>query len=301
MGRGAAAPIPYNPIPCRSCPRSRSCVAAWSRASRGGASSGSKSASGRCGSRSSRGSSRAGSPAAGSWLSGGAASTSDHVEGGSTLAVHLGMSGRLTLAPATTPKEPHEHLALWLDGGERLRLRDPRRFGTAFARATAELDRDPHFAHLGREPLDPPVTGGELAGLAAGRRAPVKSFLMDRGGSSASATFTRARRSSALACARPRGRPDRTHGVGAARRRSRRGARAGDRRGRTTLNDFRDGAGNAGLSRSRSRSTGETASPAFAAAHGSEVVACGASSFCCLRCQRSGRAPATGSRRIVRP
>jgi formamidopyrimidine-DNA glycosylase len=75
------------------------------------------------------------------------------VEGGSTLVVHLGMSGRLTLAPAETPREPHEHLAFRLDRGEKLRLRDPRRFGLAFAAATAGLlERDPHFVHLGREP-----------------------------------------------------------------------------------------------------------------------------------------------------
>lgn len=101
------------------------------------------------------------------------------VEGGSTLVVHLGMSGRLTLAPAGAPRAPHEHLALHLDGGERLRLRDPRRFGLAFAAATAALARDPHFARLGPEPLDPPLEGAALAALFAGSRAPVKTALMD--------------------------------------------------------------------------------------------------------------------------
>src|SRR4029453_14192940 len=32
-----------------------------------------------------------------------------HVEDGSTLVVHLGMSGRLTIAPGDAPREPHEH------------------------------------------------------------------------------------------------------------------------------------------------------------------------------------------------
>lgn len=101
------------------------------------------------------------------------------LEAGLSLVVHLGMSGRLTLAAANAPRELHEHLSFGLEGGERLRLRDPRRFGLAFVRPTAGLACDPHFAHLGREPLDPPLSGAALAGLARGRRAPAKAFLMD--------------------------------------------------------------------------------------------------------------------------
>lgn len=101
------------------------------------------------------------------------------VTGGSTLAVHLGMSGRLTLAPADAPVEPHEHLAFHLAGGRRLRLRDPRRFGNAFVLATADLPADRHFVHLGLEPLSGELTGARLRQLAAGRRGPVKAFLMD--------------------------------------------------------------------------------------------------------------------------
>ena len=103
------------------------------------------------------------------------------LEGGWTVAVHLGMSGRLTLVPAATPPEPHEHVAFHLRSGRRLRLRDPRRFGVVFAVKTAELDADPHFAHLGPEPLEPGFSGGVLARAAAGRRGPVKVFLMDAG------------------------------------------------------------------------------------------------------------------------
>ncbi len=100
-------------------------------------------------------------------------------EGGTTLVIHLGMSGRLTLAPEKVAREAHEHLSFRLDGEERLRLRDPRRFGLAFVAPTASLDRDRHFRHLGAEPLAPAVTGPQLAALARGRRGPVKSFLMD--------------------------------------------------------------------------------------------------------------------------
>jgi formamidopyrimidine-DNA glycosylase len=103
------------------------------------------------------------------------------LEGERTLAIHLGMSGRLTLARATLPPEAHEHVAFYLRSGRKLRLRDPRRFGLVLALPTAGLDRDPHFARLGAEPLEPGFGGSTLAGAAAGRRGPVKSFLMDAG------------------------------------------------------------------------------------------------------------------------
>jgi formamidopyrimidine-DNA glycosylase len=107
------------------------------------------------------------------------------LDGGWTVVVHLGMSGRLTLVPEETPPELHEHVAFHLRSGRRLRFRDPRRFGVVFAVKTALLDTDPHFAHLGPEPLEPGLSGKELgatlARAAVGRRGPVKAFLMDAG------------------------------------------------------------------------------------------------------------------------
>ncbi len=101
------------------------------------------------------------------------------LSGESTLVVHLGMSGRLTLAPEREPRELHEHLTFHLDRAEKLRFRDPRRFGLALALPTAGLERDSHFAHLGVEPLGDGFSGEVLERLSAGRRGPVKSFLMD--------------------------------------------------------------------------------------------------------------------------
>ncbi len=98
---------------------------------------------------------------------------------GRTLGIHLGMSGRLTLAGAGEPREAHEHLAFHLSDDRRLRLRDPRRFGTVFVAATDAVADDPHLRHLGREPLNPRISGRDLRDLAAACRGPVKSFLMD--------------------------------------------------------------------------------------------------------------------------
>ncbi len=100
-------------------------------------------------------------------------------EAGTTLVVHLGMSGRLTVAAEDAPIERHEHVALGLDGGERLRFVDPRRFGLVFAVSTGGLETDRHLAHLGVEPLGSAFDGGYLAKAAQGRRGPVKTFLMD--------------------------------------------------------------------------------------------------------------------------
>jgi formamidopyrimidine-DNA glycosylase len=210
------------------------------------------------------------------------------VEGGSTLVVHLGMSGRLTLVPAATPREPHEHLALRLDRGERLRLRDPRRFGVAFAAATAGLEADPHFAHLGPEPLDPPLDGAALAAIAAGLSAPVKAFLMD-----ASRLVGVGNIYATEALFRAGIHPARS----VARISSGRWARLATavvevleqaiRAGGTTLNDFADGGGNAGYFQVELAVYGRAGEPCpRCAAPVRRLVQSNRSSFYCPRCQR---------------
>lgn len=209
------------------------------------------------------------------------------VEGGSTLVVHLGMSGRLTLVPAATPREPHEHLVLRLDTGERLRLRDPRRFGLAFAAATAGLAEDPHFAQLGPEPLDPPLDGAALAGIAAGLSAPVKAFLMDAsrlvgvGNIYATEALFRAGIHPARSVARI-----------SAGRWARLAAAVVEvlelaiRAGGTTLNDFADGGGNAGYFQIELAVYGRAGEPCpRCGAAVRRLVQSNRSSFYCPRCQ----------------
>lgn len=95
------------------------------------------------------------------------------------LMIHLGMTGRVGLAPVGKPLEIHTHVVFGLDNGRELRFVDPRRFGMVEAFAAAgELDH-PRLAHLGLEPLEPSTTAAALAARAKGRTAPIKSFLMD--------------------------------------------------------------------------------------------------------------------------
>ncbi|MEM7584847.1 MAG: bifunctional DNA-formamidopyrimidine glycosylase/DNA-(apurinic or apyrimidinic site) lyase [Acidobacteriota bacterium] len=168
-------------------------------------------------------------------------------EGGITLVIHLGMSGRFTLVAGREPVAKHEHLAFHLATGERLRLVDPRRFGMAFTVATPRIEQDRHFAHLGVEPLGSGLTPEYLSEMAHNRRGPIKSFLMDArivvgvGNIYASEALWRARvhpkRSVARISAATWGRL--TEAVRAVL------AQAIEEGG-TTLNDFADGEGNAG-------------------------------------------------------
>ncbi len=169
------------------------------------------------------------------------------LEGSSTIVIHLGMSGRLTLASPAIEPAPHEHLAFHLDSGERLRLVDPRRFGVAFALPSGELGTDSHFVHLGVEPLGPEWSGEYLRRTARGRRVGVKSFLMDGrvvvgvGNIYACESLWQARVHPRRSVARV-SRPTWDRLVGAVRA----VLRSAIDQGGTTLNDFADGEGNAG-------------------------------------------------------
>jgi formamidopyrimidine-DNA glycosylase len=92
--------------------------------------------------------------------------------------LHLGMSGMLRVLPAKTPVETHDHVDFALDSGRVLRFTDPRRFGCLLwqpAGTTHEL-----LEGLGPEPLSDDFDGDHLFALSRGRKAPVKTFLMDQ-------------------------------------------------------------------------------------------------------------------------
>jgi len=92
--------------------------------------------------------------------------------------LHLGMSGSLRVLPADTPVAAHDHVDVALDSGRVLRFNDPRRFGCL-------LWQPPGTTHellqgLGPEPLSDAFEGDLLFALSRGRKAPVKTFLMDQ-------------------------------------------------------------------------------------------------------------------------
>ncbi|WP_288131910.1 bifunctional DNA-formamidopyrimidine glycosylase/DNA-(apurinic or apyrimidinic site) lyase [Microbulbifer sp.] len=91
---------------------------------------------------------------------------------------HLGMSGSLRIVDGNLPPEKHDHIDWLLDSGQRLRFHDPRRFG-ALLWTTDDIADHALIAHLGPEPLSEDFHGDYLYYASRGRRAPVKSFIMD--------------------------------------------------------------------------------------------------------------------------
>ena len=94
--------------------------------------------------------------------------------------LHLGMSGSLRVLPAATPVTAHDHVDIALDGEEArvLRFNDPRRFGCLLWQPLGETH--PLLQGLGPEPLSDAFDGDYLFALSRGRKAPVKTFLMDQ-------------------------------------------------------------------------------------------------------------------------
>ncbi|MEZ4363667.1 MAG: bifunctional DNA-formamidopyrimidine glycosylase/DNA-(apurinic or apyrimidinic site) lyase [Kofleriaceae bacterium] len=96
--------------------------------------------------------------------------------------VHLGMSGRLRVVPASAEEAPHTHLALGLDRRRALRYSDPRRFGQISVYERGAERSHPALAVLGPDPLDPDVVGEELLWSSArGRNVSLKALVLDQG------------------------------------------------------------------------------------------------------------------------
>jgi formamidopyrimidine-DNA glycosylase len=102
------------------------------------------------------------------------------LSGGRTLVMHLRMTGNLII-PERSTEERHLRARFRLDDGREVWFTDPRRFGEALLLDDGEIDE--HFAsRLGIEPLSEGFTDAALGEIAAGRKAPLKSFLLDQKG-----------------------------------------------------------------------------------------------------------------------
>ncbi len=119
------------------------------------------------------------------------------LDGAQTLVMHLRMTGNLVLVEGEDKLDPSEGMRLYegerstserhlrarfaLDDGREVWFTDPRRFGEALLLDDGSLDA--HFAtRLGIEPLSAAFTPEVLGEIAAGRTAPLKSFLLDQKG-----------------------------------------------------------------------------------------------------------------------
>ena len=106
------------------------------------------------------------------------------LDGGDTMLLHLGMSGRVNLAHVDprlpVAVTPHEHLVLETEAGCRFGLVDPRRFGAVDLMPTDAEATHRLLAGMGPEPLEPAFDAARLAALLRGRRTSLKAALLDQ-------------------------------------------------------------------------------------------------------------------------
>ena len=116
------------------------------------------------------------------------------IEGGETLLIHLGMTGRFTVFADGAARNlgefyfeegadkngrgPHDHIVFRLEGGTSVVYTDPRRFGMMDLypeTASHKLLKD-----IGVEPLGNEFGADILARAFAGKKAPLKAALLDQ-------------------------------------------------------------------------------------------------------------------------
>lgn len=118
------------------------------------------------------------------------------LDGGETLIVHMGMSGRFTVHQPGIAARPggfahkmpgdgsgtgkHDHVVFETEEGALVVFTDHRRFGLMLLANTEELERHKLFAGLGPEPLDESFTSTLLNAAIEGKRAPIKAALLDQ-------------------------------------------------------------------------------------------------------------------------
>jgi len=209
----------------------------------------------------------------------------------SLIRVQLRMTGRFWLA--ASPPDPaefrHPGIDLALDDGRTLYYDDVRRLGgfeVLRAETWAEIERD-----LGPEPLEAGFTGARLAGILAGRRAPIKNVLLDQrrvagvGNIYASEALFRAR----IDPRRPAGSLGPTE-VARLQRAIRGVLRAAIRGSGTTVSSYRAMNGRSGTFQNELRAYGREGEPCVRCRTPVErVVQAGRSTYFCPRCQPRSR------------
>jgi formamidopyrimidine-DNA glycosylase len=101
-----------------------------------------------------------------------------HLDDGLYVIVHLRMTGRLLLMPATEPPVRFEHLAIHLANGADIRFGDQRKFGRVVLADQSAVDR--LDTRLGPEPFDSRLTATYLHTALARRPGPIKNALLDQ-------------------------------------------------------------------------------------------------------------------------
>src|SRR5207244_2752497 len=91
--------------------------------------------------------------------------------------VHLGMTGRLTLGPADTTPDRHDHVVVAFDDGRLLTYNDPRRFGRLAVMDSVAVAAE---TGAGLDPLAPAFPAEALAARTRPRPTPAASAARRR-------------------------------------------------------------------------------------------------------------------------
>lgn len=98
---------------------------------------------------------------------------------GSTVLIHLGMSGSLRMVPAAEAWKKHDHVGITMATGLQARFHDPRRFGLVLHFSLTDPLEHPLLRDLGPEPLGKDFTTAVLATACASSSRAVKLVIMD--------------------------------------------------------------------------------------------------------------------------
>jgi len=101
------------------------------------------------------------------------------ISDGSTLLIHLGMSGSLRLVNPAEDWKKHDHLGILLGNGRQLRFHDPRRFGIVLRLTEEDPGTHSLLKSLGPEPLEDGFTVAHFQAACAKRSAAIKLVIMD--------------------------------------------------------------------------------------------------------------------------
>jgi formamidopyrimidine-DNA glycosylase len=94
------------------------------------------------------------------------------------LAIQVKMTGQLDVVAPGASRDKHVHVVLALDDGRELRLRDTRKFGRLALYSPVEAEAV--LGRLGPEPLGAELNLAAFRRLLRGRRARLKTLLMDQ-------------------------------------------------------------------------------------------------------------------------
>ena len=101
------------------------------------------------------------------------------IDDGTTLLIHLGMSGSLRVSDPAADWKKHDHVGITLENGKQLRFHDPRRFGLVLRLTEMDPMAHPLLKNLGPEPLEDAFTVGHLKTACARRSVAIKLVIMD--------------------------------------------------------------------------------------------------------------------------